>query len=79
MSELRPIHVIAHEIKSIWGEKINFGAKPYLDAMRFLKTTADAFHEDSAESIIRYGLSNMTGFRGEDARRLKLELKAHLK
>ena len=83
MNELRPIHVIATEIAKIWtglpGKGIYFGAIPYLKVMQSLSTTADVFYDDSAESIIHYGLSNMMTFHGPDARRLKAELKAHLK
>lgn len=82
MSELRPIHAIALEIHQTWskiGKGVYFGAVPYLHAMNSLKTKADKYYEDTAEEVINYGLSNMTGFRGPDARRLKAELKEHLK
>ena len=78
---MRPIHEIATDILAIWGNMgkgVNYAAKPYLDAMRYLKDKSNTYGCDNAESVIRYGLSNMTTFRGADARRLKAELKAHL-
>jgi hypothetical protein len=77
----RPIHEIAAEIKTIWsrqGNGVNFAARPYLEAMFSLGTTNDQYGQDSADSIVRYFLSNATSFRGDDARRLKAELKAML-
>ena len=78
---MRPVHEIADEINATWrkmGKGVYFGARPYLDAMKSLASASDSYGQDSGDSIIRYGLSNMTGFRGADARRLKAELKEHL-
>jgi hypothetical protein len=71
---VRPIHQIAAEIKKTW-KKVYFGAVPYLDAMFSLSTIADEYGSDRAEDIIRYFLSNATTWRGEDAKRIKAELK----
>jgi hypothetical protein len=38
----------------------------------------DKYYADDAESVILYFLSNAAGFRGEDAKALKAELKALL-
>lgn len=70
----RPINVIAAEIKKLW-PNVYFGAVPYLDAMFSLATKEDRYYEDSGESIVAYFLSNATTWRGEDARRIKAELK----
>jgi hypothetical protein len=59
-------------------KKVNFGAVPYLDAMTTLGSIHDDYGCDSAESIVRYFLSNATGWRGETAKRIKAELKALL-
>ncbi len=77
--KVRPICEIAREIKKSWGDKIYFGAKPYLSAMLSLNSISDSYICDSADSIIRYFLANASTFRGEDARRLKAELKTMLK
>lgn len=73
----RPLHVIAREIYQTW-EKPNFAAVPYLKAMRELTSMSDKYYEDSAQSVVAYFLSNATTWRGEDAKRIKAELKAML-
>lgn len=75
---LRPIHVIAKEIKEKW-KKPYFGAVPYLDAMREMTTAKSSYGLDPGHEILNYFLSNATTWRGEDARRIKAELKEHLK
>lgn len=74
----RSLRDIAREIRVTW-TKPYFGAVPYLDAMRDLDKITDSYYADSADSIVRYFLSNATTWRGEDARRIKAELKAMLK
>jgi hypothetical protein len=77
----RPIYKIAKEIQQIWskqGRGVNYAAKPYLDAMRSLNSIDQDYGADDARSIVRYFLSNASSFKGEDARRLKAELKAML-
>ncbi len=71
----RPIHEIAREIRSDWGAKMYFGAKPYYEAMTTLTSIEDNYGCDSAKSIICYFLSNAMTWRGETAKRVKLELK----
>lgn len=70
----RPIYEIALEIRSLW-KKPYFGAVPYLDAMVHLDSIDDYFFLDSAKEVILYFLANASTFRGEDAKRLKKELK----
>ena len=70
----RPIHEIAAEIERTWA-KVNYAARPYLDAMHELTLITDNYMYDSGKSVVLYFLSNATTFRGEDARRLKAELK----
>jgi len=71
----RPINVIARDIKREW-TKINYAAKPYLDAMLDLNSINDSYYNDNARSIVLYFLANASSFRGEKAKALKLELKA---
>jgi hypothetical protein len=78
----RPIHEIAREIRRIWskqGKGVNYAAKPYLEAMGSLGSAKENYGADSGESIVAYFLGNATSFRGPDAKRLKEELKAHIK
>jgi hypothetical protein len=71
----RPISQIAAEIRAEWGNKVYFGAKPYLAAMFSLTNPTDRYGMDSADSIVRYFLANASTFRGEKAKALKAELK----
>jgi len=76
--QARPIFEIAKEIRKDW-EKVNFGAKPYLDAMTSLVNITDKYYEDSAKSVIAYFLANAGTWRGETAKRVKVELNKMLK
>lgn len=78
MAKHRDISAIAIEISARWN-KVYFGAEPYLNAMFSLDSINDMYGMDSADMIIRYFLSNATTWRGEDARRIKAELKSMLK
>lgn len=75
---MRPIHEIARDIIRHW-PNVYFGAKPYLGAMRYLATVNDHYGMDTGDSVVRYFLSNATTWRGDTARAIKAELKAHLK
>ena len=55
--KVRPICEIAREIRSSWGAKIYFGAKPYLNAMLSLNSINDKYMLDDADMIIRYFLA----------------------
>lgn len=70
----RSISEIANVIRKDW-EKVNFGAKPYLDIMYSLETINDSYGMDSAKSIVLYFLSNAQSWRGEVAKSTKAELK----
>lgn len=76
---MRPIYEIAREIKKVWGSKVNYGAKPYLDAMQFLTDKNSAYGQDSAKSVVNYFLANASTFRGVEAKALKEELKQVIK
>jgi hypothetical protein len=73
--ENRSIRAIALDIFKEWA-KINYAAKPYLDAMLELNSINDKYYEDSAKSVVLYFLSNASSFRGDRAKVLKAELKA---
>lgn len=76
MAQTRPLYEIAKEIRKDWGAKINFAARPYLDAMATLTSVSDNYGWDSGDMIVRYFLSNASTWRGETAKRIKAELKA---
>ena len=74
----RHIYSIAAEIHTLWPNPY-FGAKPYIQAMRYLSDITDMYGMDSADSIVRYFLANASTWRGEDARRIKAELRKMIK
>jgi hypothetical protein len=74
----RLIRVIAAEIFRAW-PNISVHARPYLRAMLSLDDMNDMFMMESANTIISYFLSNATYWRGEDARRIKAELRSMMK
>ena len=71
----RSLSTIAREIYRTW-PKVNYAAKPYLDAMATLDSVNDSYYCDSGKSIVLYFLANAGTWRGEDAKRIKAELKA---
>ena len=73
----RSISTIARDIAQDW-TKPNYAAAPYLSAMRALNNIDDKYYCDSADSVVRYFLSNATSWRGDKAREIKAELKAML-
>lgn len=70
----RPLKEIAKEIAADW-KKPHFGAVPYLDAMKTLDSINDNYFFDSGKSIVLYFLANAGTWKGENARRIKKELK----
>jgi len=80
----RPLSAIAREIRQNWkkevsGTSLYFGAVPYLDAMSGMDKITDPYFMDSGRSIVAYFLSNASTWRGETAKRIKLELNKMLK
>lgn len=73
-SKVRNLSEIAKEIKKDW-VNVYFGAKPYLAAMANLNSINGDYGMDSAKSIVLYFLSNAQSWRGETAKRIKVELK----
>jgi len=74
-TEKRSIRSIALDIRKEW-VKVNYAAKPYLDAMLELDSINDKYYLDSAKSVVMYFLANASSFRNERAKALKAELKA---
>ena len=75
---MRTLHEIAREIRKDWA-KVNYAAKPYLDAMASLDSIEDKYHYDSGKSVVLYFLSNASSWRGENAKRIKAELRSMVK
>ena len=77
--QVRPIEVIANEIRKDWGVKTDYAARPYLKAMYGLNSISDNYLCDSASEIVARFLNNASTWHGMTARRIKDELKAMLK
>ena len=60
-----------------WRECVYFGAVPYLEALLTMRGQ-EGYGADSTNSMILYALSNMSAFRGPEAKALKAELRGHL-
>jgi len=60
-------------------KNLPFGAKPYVDALKYLDHVGQNYGADSGKSIVAYALSNLTSWKGPVARAVKAELKARLK
>lgn len=73
----RPLYKIASEIRKDW-QKVNYAAKPYLEAMESLEDINSSYGYDSGKGIVRYFLSNASTWRGDTAKRIKSELNAML-
>ena len=76
---MRSLNTIAREIKLDWNSKVNYAAKPYLDCMLSLDSINDNYGYDSARSVVSYFLANARTWKGETAKRVKLELNTMLK
>lgn len=71
----RPLWAISKDIRANWKNPY-FGAVPYIDALSQLDNVGDKFGFDDAKSLIMYFLANASTWRGDDAKRIKSELKA---
>jgi len=80
MNNLTPLHELAKVINQEGaGKSWYIYARPYVQAMYSLNTAKDNYGFDTGESIVMYALSNLEHWRGETAREVKAQLKAHLK
>ena len=71
----RPLNIIARDISQDW-KKVNYAAKPYLEAMQSLSSITDSYGCDNAKSIVLYFLCNARTWRGPIAKSIKAELKS---
>jgi hypothetical protein len=70
---------IAGIIRRDWGNKLNFAARPYLEAMFGLGSVDDSYGMDSGKSVVRYFLCNASSWHGEVAKLVKKELNRRVK
>ena len=77
MAHNRPIHEIAIEVCTVWSP-VHYSAQPYLSAMTRLDKITDNYGHDTASGIVLRFLGNAKSWRGDDARRIKAELRSLL-
>lgn len=79
---------IAAEVLNLWkakyGKNLPWSLKcalPYLQAMLECDTTDKnaTYYAETVESVVVYFLANITNWRGDNAKRIKAELKEMLK
>lgn len=75
----RPLSAIAIDIRETWQPRVHDWAEPYVTAMERLDTIDDNYFEDDAKDVVLRFLSNASTWRGEDARRIKAELRELVK
>jgi hypothetical protein len=85
----RPLYEIAKDIiVDINNQYVNKGklnpswviyATPYIVAMSRLESIDEDYFADTAHSVVCYALSNLSYWRGDVAKSVKLELKALIK
>jgi hypothetical protein len=73
-----PLYEIAILISKDW-KKVDYGAKPYLDAMGVLNNISDRYGFDDAKSIVRYFLANASTWKSDTAKVVKAHLKSLVK
>ncbi len=69
-----PLRQLAESIAIDW-KNVWFGARPYLDAMLMLDRIDQDFGLGSGREIVIYFLANAQMYKGENGRRVKVELK----
>jgi len=72
----RAVNEIARDVRAEWGAKVNYAARPYLNAMLQIEAGQQSFGQDDTKSVVLYFLGNARSFRGPRAKELKAELKA---
>lgn len=81
---LRPLHAIGREMVPLLralpeSHMARWAGLAQAEPICSLSTIHDAYGADSGQYVVACLLGNITGWRGEDAKRIRTELKAHLK
>jgi hypothetical protein len=71
---MRTVRDIAMDIKKCWKSPSHY-AEPYIDAMMQIEKVSDNYICDTGHGVVLYFLANASAWRGEDARRIKQELR----
>lgn len=80
---LRPLSEIGREMVPLLralpeGHMARWAGLAQAEPLCSLDNINDSYYSDSAEYVVACLLGNITGWRGEDAKRIRTELKAHL-
>lgn len=80
---LRPLSAIGAEMVPLLkalpeGHMARWAGLAQAEPLCFLETIHDDYFSDSGQYVVACLLGNITGWRGEDAKRIRTELKAHL-
>ncbi len=79
LQTVRSLSVIGREIQQeCAGKSFYVYAQPYVEPFLQLNSIYDQYYADSAASVVRYALCNLTGWKGEKARAIKAELNSLL-
>lgn len=82
-NEHRPLSQIAREISADWSKQFKstatadkfYAARPYLRAMQQMDQINEKFYADDGVAVVLYFLNNVKSWTGDEARRIKAELK----
>jgi hypothetical protein len=72
--DARSLCDIAEDILQHW-HKVHYTAIPYLSAMRYVKELGDKHGHDTGRDIVLRFLGGASTWKGDDARRIKAELR----
>ncbi len=80
---LRPLNQIGREMVPLLralpeSHMARWAGLAQAEPLRSLETIHDNYFEDSAQYVVACLLGNISGWRGDDAKRIRAELKAHL-
>lgn len=77
-SRPRSLSRIGWEICRLWKNPY-FGAVPYIEALKQIDDVHDFYGDERGSSMVNYFLANAGTWKGDDAKRIKAELKEALK
>jgi hypothetical protein len=80
---MKPLNQLAAEILVDWKESpstalYRIKGLPYIEAMLSMKTCEDRYGLEYGDMIVAHALNCLHQWRGETARKVKLELNEHL-
>lgn len=78
VKKARPIKEIVKDIVETWKDPGEI-VQPYMDALEHLQDPSESYYQDSLVETVNNFTSRAKGWRGEDAERLKDELKLYIK